>query len=327
MTHANPFGLLGGDLQGSLPNPIVKKDTAGLIIAGQVFGGPRGTGIPGVGAGTSGGSSTSIEVASGARIYRTTNQSITNTTLTAFAPDTSDFDTDAYWVVGSPTRFTITVPGKYTIGCSILWDSSTTGNRAVYLVKNGTTTTRLGGEQISATNGSIVNLAVTLDLAAADFVELYVFQNSGGSVNITATEQISQMWIARVGVIFVPRIPCGATWTRRGTILQVPAPNGLFYVPRKSVIKGVSVLTQGSIVGSCQIDIWKKAIGSFPPNVTNSIVASAFPQIITGQTYSDTTLTGWTTTLLAGDTLLFNLVSNSLFTLISCFLWIEETSA
>ena len=35
--HLNPFGLLGGDLSGTLPNPLL-SDPAGLAIAGQVFG-------------------------------------------------------------------------------------------------------------------------------------------------------------------------------------------------------------------------------------------------------------------------------------------------
>lgn len=326
MTHANPFMLLGGDLKGSLPNPIVEKDRAGLVIAQQVFGPHGSSSTKGVAAATS----TAIQVAQAARIYRTTNQSVTNSTLTALSPDTSDFDSGSpttFWAVGTPTRLTAPQSGKYIVGCSILWDSSTTGNRSVYVVKNGVTGTRLAGEQMVSSASGVLNLSTTLNLSSGDYVEFYVNQNSGGSVNITATEQITQMWIALVGTIYVPRIPCGVTWTRRGTILQTPALNGLFYVPRKSVIKGVSLLTQGSTVGSCKIDIWKKAIGSFPPNSSNTIVASAFPQIVGGQTYSDTTLTGWTTALAAGDTLLFNLVSNALFNLVSCFLWIEETSA
>lgn len=324
MSHANPFSFLGGDLQGSLPNPIVKPDKAGMHIAGQVFG------KHGIGSSTSAtliAGATSIQVASGARAYRTTNQAITNTTLTALAPDTEDFDTDNYWVSGSASRFTIPHDGKYTVGCTVLWDTSTTGNRAVYVVKNGTTGTRLAGEQMAATNGGSLNLATTLNLLAGDFIEFYVLQNSGGSVNVAGTEQISQMWIARVGTVYVPRIPMGCTWTRRGSILQVPALNGMVYVPRKSVIKGVTLLTQGVGIGNCVVDIWKAAIGSFPPNVANSITAAAPPTVLASRTYVDTTLTGWTTVLNAGDTLLFNLVSVTVFTEVACFLWVEETSA
>lgn len=38
--HNNPFGLLGGALSGTLPNPSLVTDEAGLSIAARVFG-PR----------------------------------------------------------------------------------------------------------------------------------------------------------------------------------------------------------------------------------------------------------------------------------------------
>lgn len=335
MTHWNPYGPLGGDLVGTLPNPRIRgTDGAGAVIANQSFGRHGLTLVPagssGGGGGGGGGGGTSIQVAQAARVYRTTNQSITNTTLTAFAPDTVDYDAGsptAFWSGSNPSRLTAPQGGKYTVGCSVLWDTSTSGNRSVYVVKNGTTGTRLAGEQMTANNGGVLNVATTLNLTAGDYVEFYVLQNSGGSLNVTATEQISQMWISLVGTIYVPRIPCGCTWTRRGSILQTPALNGMFYVPRKSVIKGVALLTQGAGAGSCVVDIWKAAIGSFPPTSGNSIVSASPPTILSARTYTDTTLTGWTTTLAAGDTLLFNLVSVSIFTELACYLWIEETSA
>lgn len=283
------------------------------------------------GGGTVASSSAAIQVAQAARIYRSTNQAVANSTLVAFSPDTADFDAGsptAFWSAGSPTRLTAPQAGKYTVGCSILWDSSTTGNRSVYVVKNGTTATRLAGEQMVANSGGVLNLATTLNLTSGDYVEFYAFQNSGGSVNITATEQISQMWIALVGTIYVPRIPCGCTWTRRGSILQTPALNGLFYVPRKSVIKGVALLAEATgTSGSCSVDIWKTSFGSYPPTVGNSIVGSSPPGFLTGLSYSDTVLSGWTTALAAGDTLKFHLNSSSFLTQLALSLWIEETSA
>lgn len=310
-------------LKGTLPHALVRTEEVEFNIGRQVYGSKNvGSASVAVVAGA-----TSIQVASAARVYRTTNQSITTATLTALSPDTLDFDTDVYWAAGTPTRLTAPRAGKYTVGCSILWDSSTTGNRSVYVVKNGVTGTRLAGEQMAANASGILNIATTLNLVAGDYVEFYVNQNSGGSVNVVATEQITQIWIAQVGVIYVPRIPCGCTWTRRGSTLQTPAMNGLFYVPRKSVIKGVSLLTEGSLSGSCQIDIWKVVYASYPPTSGNSIVASTPPKIIAGQDYLDTTLTGWTTTLNAGDTLKFNLVSSTFFTQVTLQLHVEETSA
>lgn len=266
-----------------------------------------------------------VAPASGCRAYRTTNQAIANATLTALSCDSEDYDTSAYHEgVTHPSRLTVAMAGLYQVGCSILWDSSTTGTRAVYVVKNGATSTRLAGNDKSASASGAQNLSCTLSLSAADYIEFYVYQDSGGSVNLVATEQLLQMWISYVGTIYVPRVPVGCTWTRRGNIISTPAPDGLFYVPRACSIKGVSVLTLGG-AGSCNIDVWKAAIGSFPPTITGTIVASAPPVISSAETYVDTALTGWTTALSAGDVLLFRLNSSINFTQITLALHVEET--
>jgi hypothetical protein len=61
--------------------------------------------------------------------------------------------------------------------------------------------------------------------------------------------------------------------------------------------------------GSIVIDIWKRAHASYPPTVSQTITASAKPTISTGLSYEDTTLTGWTTSVTAGDWLFFNVDS------------------
>ena len=63
--------------------------------------------------------------------------------------------------------------------------------------------------------------------------------------------------------------------------------------------------TSGSIV----IDIWKDTYANFPPTVADTITASAKPTITTATKSEDATLTGWTTSVAAGDVLLFNVES------------------
>lgn len=114
----------------------------------------------------------------------------------------------------------------------------------------------------------------------------------------------------------------GATWVS-STALVAPINYVPVYIKRARTIVGVSLLTLGGS-GSCVVDIWKIPVGSYPPTGANSICASSKPTISGGVTYVDTTLTGWTTSVAAGDTLVFTLSSTSTFTLIAASLHFSE---
>lgn len=61
--------------------------------------------------------------------------------------------------------------------------------------------------------------------------------------------------------------------------------------------------------GSIVVNVWKQTYASFPPTVTQKITASAPPTISATNKAQDATLTGWTTSIAAGDTLRFNVDS------------------
>jgi hypothetical protein len=61
--------------------------------------------------------------------------------------------------------------------------------------------------------------------------------------------------------------------------------------------------------GSIVVDIWKDTYANFPPTVADSITGSADPTITTATKGQSSTLTGWTTTITAGDILRFNVDS------------------
>ncbi len=63
--------------------------------------------------------------------------------------------------------------------------------------------------------------------------------------------------------------------------------------------------------GSIDVDIWKAPYSSYPPNVGNTITASAPPTITSGVKNTSTALTGWDTVISAGDCLRFNIDSIS----------------
>lgn len=115
------------------------------------------------------------------------------------------------------------------------------------------------------------------------------------------------------------------TWTRNGQAISVTGINdGDSYVSESCEIIQIVILTYGG-PGSCQVDIWRAAYGSFPPTVANTIFSSGKPAISNANSYSDTTLTGVSKNCSAGDVLRWHLDSNSVFTRVTAFLVMRET--
>lgn len=78
-------------------------------------------------------------------------------------------------------------------------------------------------------------------------------------------------------------------------------------IPFACTITGARLLADQT--GSIVIDVWKDTYANYPPVDADSIT-SATPPTISSATKSDnTTLSGWTTSIAAGDTLRFNVDS------------------
>ena len=82
---------------------------------------------------------------------------------------------------------------------------------------------------------------------------------------------------------------------------------GYLEIPFACTITQVTTLADQS--GSIVVDIWKDTYANFPPAVADTITASAKPTLSSAQKAQDSTLTGWTTAIAAGDILAFNVDS------------------
>jgi len=78
-------------------------------------------------------------------------------------------------------------------------------------------------------------------------------------------------------------------------------------VPFACTITAATLLADVS--GSIVVDIWKDTYANYPPTVADTITASAKPTISSATKSQDTTLTGWTTSITAGDILGFKVDS------------------
>jgi hypothetical protein len=75
------------------------------------------------------------------------------------------------------------------------------------------------------------------------------------------------------------------------------------------------------------VDIWKDTYANYPPTDADTITASAVPTITATNIKSeDVTLTGWTTSIAAGNILGFNVDSVTTCTQVTLSLTVRRTS-
>jgi hypothetical protein len=114
------------------------------------------------------------------------------------------YDSDAFHDTGSNTS-RLTVPtgkdGKYLIVGNVEFDTNTTGLRYCRILLNGATQIALNYlDPGVATSTPQFNISTIYSLAAADYVELQVYQSSGGALAVNASANYSpEFMMTRIG--------------------------------------------------------------------------------------------------------------------------------
>lgn len=78
--------------------------------------------------------------------------------------------------------------------------------------------------------------------------------------------------------------------------------------------------------GDIVLDLWLDSYANFPPTVADTITASAKPTLSAAAKSEDATLTGWTTSVTAGDVLRVNVDSAATVTRVTLSLTLTRTS-
>lgn len=97
---------------------------------------------------------------------------------------------------------------------------------------------------------------------------------------------------------------------------------GDLHVPFACTITGAYAFADQS--GSIVVDVWKDTYANYPPTDADSITASAPVTISTATKSADTTLTGWTLSVAAGDILRFNIDSVTTITRLTIALRVKR---
>ena len=132
-----------------------------------------------------------------ASAFNNTTQSLTDATATALTFNSEDFDVGGLHSTSSNTsRMTIpaSMGGVYLLIGGTGFAPNATGFRQLDLKKNGTTilaSTTVPSNTAGSPTG-IFHLSFVAVLAAADYIELFATQNSGGPLNVgSATRNLA----------------------------------------------------------------------------------------------------------------------------------------
>lgn len=108
-----------------------------------------------------------------------------------------------------------------------------------------------------------------------------------------------------------------------GVVITTGVAGTGLYIPFNCTINEWTL--QSDVSGSIVIDIWKDTYANYPPTVADTITGSAKPTITASNKNTSSTLTGWTTTISAGDVLYFNVDSCSTITNATLTLKVTKT--
>jgi hypothetical protein len=186
-------------------------------------------------------------------------------------------------------------------------DSASPGNTMVY----GTNSSGVKG-WYSAAGGSLTSPLTTKgDLWGWDTTNNRIPIGSDGTVlTADSTQTLGLKWgTAATSTQFNK----GAGWnSSSGAILVTAITTIDVIIPYACTLQEVDIITSGGS-GSCVIDIWKAASLAVP-NSGNDITGGVPPAISASTGYSNTSLSGWTTSFAQNDRARFTLVSVTNFT-------------
>lgn len=120
-----------------------------------------------------------------ARVYNSAAITISNATDTALTFNSERFDTDTiHSTVSNTGHLTATTAGVYVISATIEFAANATGQRTAWLRLNGATLIASLTFTAGAADGHAIAITTIYKLAATDYVEIGVYQDSGGNLDV-----------------------------------------------------------------------------------------------------------------------------------------------
>jgi len=138
----------------------------------------------------------------GIRVYRSTDQSLTNNAWTAITLDTISWESKnptmaTQWSSGAANNIYCKKAGVYICTASLCFSSNASGIRAIAILKNGTTIAQ--DVRTSPAGNANINVSVIWYMAVQDYFSFAGYQNSGGNLSTLAAGGFTYLEIAKLG--------------------------------------------------------------------------------------------------------------------------------
>jgi hypothetical protein len=187
-------------------------------------------------------------------------------------------------------------------------------NATIAVVNNNNTSVEAAVENTLSRDGTAPNMMLAdLDMNSNRILNLRDATNAQEAVTLSQLQ----------GQIINVSFPATIIYVMDGGSLVLSTGiKGDLEIPFDCVIHQATLLADQT--GSIAIDIWRAPYASYPPTVANTIVGGNPPTIIAGVKSKDTTLTGWSPAITAGDTLRFNINSISSIKRVTLSLSVER---
>lgn len=256
-----------------------------------------------------------------------------------FCDGTNVRDALGYYFTSTSTAFSpATTDGQALGTTALMWSDLFLASGAVVNWNNGDVLLTHSSNALAFTGASSgysfdaavlpsANDAAALGSATVSFADLFlasggVINFNNGDVLVTHSSNTLAFTGASSGYTFDANVATTGTFTKNGNDVTVgtvtfiidgggatitTGVKGYLTIPFACTINEWTLLADQS--GSIVVDIWKDTYANFPPTVADTITASAKPTITTATKGQSSTLTGWTTTIAAGDILAFNVDS------------------
>lgn len=124
-----------------------------------------------------------------ATLTRGSSQSFaTSGTAAAISWDTVASDAYNGYNAANPTQWTCPAGygGTYLVIASVVWSPNSTGQRRLYIARNGSALSYAGQNTCNAVGGSLntyQQVTALITLAAGDYIEAWAMQSSGGALS------------------------------------------------------------------------------------------------------------------------------------------------